>query len=601
MRALLPFLGRRPGWVALAIGLLLVNIAIELTLPQILGRAITGLGSAASAKYPLQFAVTVFLALVVLRTAVGMVLGPIRNETVQRTLGDIRAAVYDALQRQSFAWHDNARTGELISRASTDIGRLQEFFFVCLLFAVDVVAGVAGTLWLIFAASPLLGALSLVSLVPTVAALGFFAVRLQPRWRKVHDRHSAMSTVIQENIAGVRVVRAFARERAELEKFREKKLAFLTELTGAVNYWAARVPFAQFLFGLGLPLILWAGGRQVIAGELPLGDLAKVVFYLLALGNRIGVIGQITTIVQNAGSSAQRVHEILNAPQNLPNGHRDWPENAAPSIRFEQVQFRYHRTPSLREHEESKPDQGRKQEGKPVEEAREAALEGLSFEIPAGRTVALVGPTAAGKSTLLSLIPRFHDPQEGRVLVAGQDVRDFERNALRREIGVVFQESFLFSASVADNIAFGRPDASREEIVAAAQAARAHPFITELADGYDTVVGERGVSLSGGQRQRLAIARALLGNPRILLLDDATSAVDPRTEREIREAVTELSRGRTTLLVAQRWSGVRHADWVLVLDGGRLVEQGTPSELKERGGVFHRLFQTQFASAGNGA
>lgn len=581
----------------MAVGLLLVNIAIELSLPQILGQAITALGSDEPTVFSLPHAVALFLTLVVVRTGVGMVLGPIRNQTVQRTLGDIRSAVYDALQRQRFAWHDNARTGELISRASTDIGRLQEFFFVCLLFAIDVVAGVVGTLWLIFAASPLLGGLSLVSMVPTVFALGYFAVRLQPRWRKVHDRHAAMSTVIQENIAGVRVVRAFAREGAELAKFQARKAAFLTELTGAVNYWAARVPLAQFLFGLGLPLVLWAGGRQVLAGQLALGDLAKVVFYLLALGNRIGVIGQITTIIQNAGSSAQRVHEILHAPHVLPNGTLGWPDSGPPGIRFENVTFRHRREPSLAP-EGGDPTAKPHQESSEPVSARTLALDAVSFEIPAGWTVALVGSTGAGKSTLLSLIPRFHEVTGGRVLVAGQDVREFDLHALRTGIGIVFQETFLFSASVADNIAFGRPEASREAIVRAAQAARAHEFIRELADGYDTIIGERGISLSGGQRQRLALARALLSDPRLLLLDDATSAVDPRTEREIREAMAEMCRGRTTLVVAQRWSTVRRADWVIVLDDGRVVEQGRPMDLRQRAGALHTLFRSQFAMEG---
>lgn len=589
--SLLPFLRRRPGWVALSVGLLLTNIAIELSLPQILGRAITALGSPGGAEFSLPTAVGVFLTLVVVRTVVGMILGPIRNSTVQRTLGDVRAAVYDALQRQSFSWHDNARTGELISRASTDIGRLQEFFFVCLLFAIDVVVGVVGTLVLIFATNALLGWLALAAMVPTVSAMAWYAVRLQPRWRRVHDRHAAMSTVIQENIAGVRVVKAFAREQAELGKFQDRKREFLVELTGAVNYWAARVPFAQFLFGLGVPLVLWAGGRQVVAGDLALGDLAKVVFYLLALGNRIGVIGQITTIVQNAGSSAQRVHEILHAPRSLPDGTRPWPTEAVPTIRLEGVTFRYPREASLSF--DPPPGEPAKVPAPKFEPTRSVALDQVSFEVRAGQTVALVGPTAAGKSTVLALIPRFYDPTQGRVLLGGVDVREFRVAELRREVGIVFQETFLFSASIADNIAFGRPEATREDVVRVARAARADGFISELAQGYDTVVGERGISLSGGQRQRLAIARALLGNPRIILLDDATSAVDSRTEREIREAVQELCQGRTTLLVAQRLASVRRADWVVVLQEGRVVEQGTPEDLLRRRGAFVELFRTQ--------
>jgi len=584
------FLGRRPGAVAASVGLLLVNIGIELYLPQIPGDAITALGQPDPPPgFSLGHAVMALMALVTLRAVIGLFLGPLRNRTAQRALGDIRSAVYDALQRRAFSWHDNARTGELISRASTDVGRLQEFLFVCLLFSVDVAAGVVGTVVLVFALSPLLGLLTLLSLVPTVAAMGFFAVRLQPRWRRVHDRHGAMSTVIQENIAGVRVVKAFAREASQVARFRARRDDYLRELLDAVNYWAARVPFAQFVFGLGVPLILWAGGRQVIAGELPLGDLAKALFYLIALGGRIGVIGQVTNIVQNASSAAQRIHEILQPPGTPRETRGQSNPPATGSIRFESVFFRHPRTPSLDlRTEEPAPRPAERAEG-----SRAWALEGLSLEIQPGETVAVVGPTGAGKSSLLALIPRFYDPDSGGVRVDGVEVRDFERQALRRRMAIVFQETFLFSASVADNIAFGRPDAGRDAIVQAAVAARADGFIRELAQGYDTVVGERGVSLSGGQRQRLALARALLMDPQILLLDDVTSAVDPSTEREMREALTTWMRGRTTLVVSQRLATVRRADRVLVLEEGRLVDEGSPAALLAREGPFLELFRSQ--------
>lgn len=586
------FLGRRPLWVALSIGLLLFNITIELSQPQFLGNAVEHLrgNHGPGAFSALALTVVIFMVLVLLRTGVGLFLGPFRNLTAQRTLGDLRAAVYEALQRQSFAWHDNARTGELISRASTDIFRLQEFIFVCLLFSVDVTAGLLGTVFLLFYIRPELGFLTLAAMVPTVVAMTWFAIRLQPRWRKVHDRHSAMSTVIQENIAGVRVVKAFAREQAEITKFRTSQKAFLSELLGTVRYWAVRGPFAQFLFGLGVPLVLWVGGRRVIRSELALGELVKVIFYLLALGNRIGVIGQITSILQNAGSSAQRVCEVLKAPVALRSGTRRLTDSNTPaSIRFENVTFRYSSQPSL-SIEDDAPEAS-------VTELKKVpgrlAIDSVSFAISAGETVALVGSTGGGKSTLLSLIPRFYDPTSGCVLVDDIDVRDLDLESLRRSVGMVFQETFLFSASVAENIGFGRPEVTRAEIEAAARAARAHGFIQELAQGYDTIIGERGISLSGGQRQRLAIARALLIQPRILILDDSTSAIDPGTEREIREAMAEVRRGRTTLLVAQRLSSVRLADRILVLQEGRLIEQGTHDELWASGGAYANLFQSQ--------
>jgi len=545
--------------------------------------------------FPLRQTVLVFLALVTLRTAVGMVLGPLRNITAQRTLGRIRGAVHDALQRQTFTWHDNARTGELISRASTDVGRLQEFVFVCLLFSVDVVAGLLGKLVLIFWISPLLGLLTLAALVPTVVAMGWFAAKLQPRWRRVHARHSAMSTVIQENIAGVRVVRAFARESAEIAKFQARREVFLRELFATVNEWAARVPFAQFLFGLGVPMVLAVGGRSVIGGQLALGDLAKVVFYLLGLGGRIGVIGQVTNILQNASSSAQRILEILEAPVALPDGTRN-PKPVAGAIRFEGVTFRHSITPSLAlatETDEDADNPGPHSRNPRAEGAAGPALDSVSFEIPAGSRVALVGQTGSGKSTLLAMIPRFYDPGSGTIRLDGIDLRDLRVADLRASVGIVFQETFLFSTSIADNIAFGCPDAPREDVIRAARAAEAHEFITELGEGYDTVVGERGISLSGGQRQRIAIARALLMDPAILLLDDATSAIDSATERRIRQSLTALRRGRTTVMVSQRISTVRDADLILVMKEGRVVEQGTHEALTAKNGVYRELFQTQ--------
>ena len=609
VRRIVRFLARRPGWAALSIGLLLIHIGIELALPQFVGQAITAL-AAAGTRAELGRLVGTFLGLVVLRAVVGLVLGPIRNRTAQSTLGDIRAAVYDALQRRSFAWHDNARTGELISRAGTDVGRLQDLFFVCLLFGVDVVAGLVGTLTLIFLTSPRLGLVALAALVPTVATMGWFAARLQPRWRRVHERHGTMSTVIQENIAGVRVVKAFAREPAEIAKFRARRAEFLRELSGAVNYWAARVPLSQFLFGLAVPLTLWVGGGEVLRGTLALGDLATVLVYQMALGGRIGVIGQITNILQNASSAAQRVVELLDGPEapgarvGGDRGESQTLERREPiggAIAFEGVSFRHTSEPSLRVIEASKaatPNQGGSggesgataTSGMPGPAVRAMALQDLTFEVPAGASVAVVGPTGSGKSTLLSLIARFHEPTAGRIRLDGTDLRDWNRDTLRRSLGMVFQETFLFSSPIAENIALGRPGASRAEIEAAARAARADGFVQELPQGYDTIIGERGLSLSGGQRQRIAIARALLIDPRILLLDDATSAIDPSTEQEIREAMAGLCRGRTVFRVAQRASTVRDADLILVLDGGRLVAAGRHASLLADCALYRELF-----------
>jgi ATP-binding cassette subfamily B protein len=564
----LAFLKAYPRQVTLSVALLLVIIAIDLTLPQIIGDTISGLRArlAGSVEFDLAAQARVFVSLVLLRACLAMLLGPIRNRTVQRTLGDIRAAIYNAIQRLAFRYHDQSNTGELISRSTTDVWRLQDFLFACLFLSVDIAVALVLTVVLIFAISPVLGALALGTMAPTIALIAYYASKLQPQWRNVHDLHGAMTTVIQENIAGVRVVKAFAREAAEITKFRGKKDVFLGTLLKTVNYWAARVPFAQFIFGLGLPLILWIGGGQVIQGQLLIGDLAKVLLYVMAIGHRMGMVGQFTNIIQNASASAERVLEIIHDPQVIESGARAMPPGRG-AVTFQGVSFHY-------------------QDGR-------ASLTDVSFEARAGQAIAIVGPTGSGKTTLVNLIPRFYDPADGRVLVDGVDVRELKLEQLRRSVGVIFQETFLFSASVAENIAYGKPQATREEIERCARAAQAHEFIDELEEGYDTVIGERGVSLSGGQRQRIAIARAFLTDPRILILDDATASVDSKTERLIQEAMRQLCEGRTSFVIAQRFSTVKHADVILVLKEGRIVERGSHEELIQRSGFYSEIVAHQ--------
>src|SRR5688500_9459665 len=335
---MLSFLGRYPGRVAACISLLLVNISIEMALPQIIGNAITNLRwhMEWGAEFPRLKYVALFLTLVLIRTTIGHVLGPTRNRLVQRTLNDIRNSIYDAMQRLSFSFHDKTSSGELISRSTTDVWRLQEFFFASLLMAIDITVALIATIALIGIISPRLAVVTVATVIPTALLLGYYARKLQPQWRKVHDLHGEMTTVVQENIAGVRVVKAFAKESAEIEKFTKKRDVYLETMLRTVNYWSTRVPVAQFLFGLTLPLGLWQGGTPVIRGELLLGDLVKVIFYLLAIGNRMGAIGQFTNIVQNASASAERVLEIIQDPERLKSGHKPLPPGGG-AIEFQNV------------------------------------------------------------------------------------------------------------------------------------------------------------------------------------------------------------------------------------------------------------------------
>jgi ATP-binding cassette subfamily B protein len=587
---ILGFLRRYPGRVAACLGLLAINIAIEMSLPQIIGNAITGLQRSLHANqiFSPWPAVVLFGLLVSVRAVVGYILGPIRNRTIQITLGDIRSRVYDSLQRLAFTYHDRANTGELISRATTDVWRLQDFLLACLLLTVDIVVSLAVTLVLVFSLNISLGWIALGTMLPTLVLISFYASKLQPQWRLVHDLHGAMTTVIQENIAGVRVVKAFAREKSEIARFRGKKETYVGSLLDTVNYWASRVPRAQFLYGLSTPLVLWIGGRQVIDGLLPVGDLAKVVLYLMAIGHRVGMVGQFTNILQNAGASAERVLEIIDEPPAIQTGERALPPGRG-EVQFEKVSFEYPAGEVLKRASvgnASAPAQGAS-ESAPV---RQPALREITFVVRPGQTVAIVGPTGSGKSSLVNLIPRFYDPTSGRVLIEGVDVRAVRLDDLRRAVSIIFQETFLFSASVFENIAYGKTSAGRAEVEECAKAAQAHEFIMELADGYDTVIGERGVSLSGGQRQRVAIARAFLMDPRIIILDDATASVDSRTEHQIQEAMRRLCAGRTTFVIAQRLSTVQHADLILVLHDGRVVDQGRHAELMKRPGIYQDIF-----------
>jgi ATP-binding cassette subfamily B protein len=570
--AVLGFLGKYPGRLICCLVLLLGVIGSDLALPQVIGNAINALrASAASEAQPaLTPYVRLFLLLVLSRAVMAYFVGTIRNRITQPVLGDIRSAIYNALQRLAFTYHDKTNSGELISRSTTDVWRLQDFLHACLVLSIDILVSLSLTVVFIFAISPVLGWVALSTVLPTVGLIAFFATKLRPQWRHVHDLHGAMTTVIQENIAGVRVVKAFAREQAQIERFRDKKENYLGFLLATVNYWAARVPLAQFVYGLSLPLALWVGGRQVIAGHLQVGDLTKVVLYLMAIGYRVGMVGQFTNIIQNASASAERILEIIREPQSIKSGKQPLPAGQG-RVAFESVSFNY-------------------TNGK-------ASLHDVSFIAEPGQTVAIVGPTGSGKTTLVNLIPRFYDVGSGSVLVDGMGVRELKLDQLRRSVSVIFQETFLFSTTVAENIAYGKPEASLAEIERCARAAQAHEFISELEEGYETLIGERGISLSGGQRQRVAIARAFLTDPRILILDDATASVDSKTERLIQEAMQRLCEGRTTFIIAQRFSTVKHADQILVLNAGSIVERGRHDDLIQRGGFYKEIFEQQFRPA----
>lgn len=465
---------------------------------------------------------------------------------------DLRNVVFTHLMRMSYAFYDRVQSGELISRATSDIRAVQMYLaFGPSILVQCTIAGIAFVLMLSINA-PL--AVVAMLTMPVIAILGVRMRRaIFPVSWLLQSRLAGVATVVDENIQGVRVVKAFAAEKRQLDALAAAadgvRWAYTTD-AGIRSRW---LPVMDNLPRLGLALVLLIGGLMVIDGDATVGTIVAFNSYVLMLQPPFRMLGMIIMMGQRAAASAQRIYDILDTPPEITDPAAPVTPRPEGDVRFEGVRFAY-------------PD------GTP-------ALDGLDLHVRPGETIALVGATGSGKSTVARLAARFYDTGGGRVLVDGVDVRDYPLATLRDRVGIVPDEPFLFSVSLHDNIAFGRPGATREEVVAAARAAGAHGFIHDLPAGYDTVVGERGYTLSGGQRQRVAIARALLVNPPVLILDDATSAVDVKVEHEIHEALRDLMRDRTTIMVAHRLATIGLADRVVLIENGRAVASGTHTDL----------------------
>jgi ABC-type multidrug transport system fused ATPase/permease subunit len=477
---------------------------------------------------------------------------------------DLRNRVWAHLLRQSFSYFDRWQTGQLMSRCMSDVQNVRMFLGYGLVFFTINILQMAAVTVLLFVLDWQLALVSLAFFPFLLLATVRFGRRLQPVLKDVQQKIADVTTTAEENVTGSRIVRIFAREDDELEKFSQRSTAVFEASVAAARLRAVYIPLIAFLPNLAVLLLLWFGGRQVIDGQLSLGELVAFYSYLMLLVYPAQVVGWLAGLMQRAIASGDRVFEILDAPLEMTERRDPLPTGSGDgAVRFEDVSFSY---------------------------VDHSVLEDVTLDVPAGRTVALVGHTGSGKSTLAALVPRFYDTSRGRVLVDGVDVRDLRLTDLRRHIGIVDQDPFLFSTTISENIRFGRPDASDDEVRAAARRAQADSFVRALPEGYETVVGERGLTLSGGQRQRIAIARALVMDPRILILDDATSSVDVETEYRIREALSEVMKGRTTFIIAHRPSTISLADEVVVLDRGRLVEHGTHDELISGDTRYARMF-----------
>ncbi len=470
---------------------------------------------------------------------------------------DLRQGVYEHLQRLELGFFDGQQTGQLMSRATVDLAAIRFFLGYGLIFLTQNALTIALASIVMFALNPWLAALALIPVPFVILAAARFSRLSRPAVQEVQQRIAELTAEAEESVSGVRIVKAFAREEHMLGRFRNQVNRVFDQNVYSTRLRAFYSPMLGFIPSLGLAVVLWVGGREVINGGMSLGAFTAFYTYLIMLMGPMRMLGMALGMAQRAVASGNRLFEILDRDPRIASapGAPELPPGPG-AVSFNRVGLRY--------------------------DGGEPSLSGVDLEVRAGRTVALVGPTGSGKTSLVALIARLYDPTDGTVSVDGADLRTVDVSSLRRQIAFVSDDPFLFSATVADNISYARPGATREQIEQAAKRAQAHDFIERLPEGYETVVGERGLTLSGGQRQRVAIARALIAEPRILILDDATSSVDATTEEAIKRGLREAMAGRTTFVVAHRLSTVSLADEIVVMDGGRIVDRGRHEELLER-------------------
>jgi ATP-binding cassette subfamily B protein len=482
---------------------------------------------------------------------------------------ELRNDLFAKIQRLSFSYHDKNRTGQLMIRATDDVERLRLFLGQGLLMAVSAVILLVGTMVILLLTNFELTLVVLPILPLSFIIFSVFGARIQPLFGEVQRRLSRVNDILQENLAGLKVVKAFAKEPAEKARFDESIDHLLEQRIKVARTFTFLFPLFFLIANMGQAAILYFGGRQIIDGTLTIGEWQKFSLYLIYIFLPMGQLGFIISLMAQASASAERIFEILDAKNDVENKPDAvvLPEVNG-RVEFKDVTFRYFNS-------------------------GEAVLKNINLSAEPGQTIALLGSTGSGKTTIINLIPRFYDVSQGQVLVEGYDVRDVTIESLRGQIGIVLQETTLFSGTIRENIAFGRPDATDEDIFAAAKAAAAHDFIVSFPEGYDTPVGERGSTLSGGQKQRVAIARALLLDPHILILDDSTSSVDLNTEYEIQKALDRLMEGRTSFVIAQRISTVLNADEILVLDKGEIVARGIHEELMEDSPIYADIYHSQ--------
>lgn len=562
----------KPYWKESILSLVLLTtiVVMDLAIPRLIQRIIDQGIAQNDTRVVLQ------TSLIMLAVSVSSAIFAIGNNYFSVRAGegfarDLRETIFLKIQDFSYGNIDHFTTGKLMVRLSSDTGAVQRLIQVTLRIGTRAPLMMVGSLILMINTNRELALTMLPLLLVTAVVIVIFSVKMEPLFRAVQQRLDRLNTVLQENIAGVRLVKAFVRADYEGRRFESANNEFTGETIRVMQFMSSMGPVLTTFVNLGIVVVIWAGGLQAIRGDLTVGQIVAFTNYMLTTMGPLTMMTMLANVWANGFASSQRINEVLDTvPEVLDSPQaRPLPEKIEGRVDFENVNFYYN---------------GSKDE--PV-------LEQVNLVAEPGQTVAILGATGAGKSSLVNLIARFYDVSEGRILFDGIDIRQVTQESLHGKIGIVPQETILFSGSVRDNIRYGRPDATEEEVIAAAKAAQAHDFILTLPQGYDTHIEERGVNLSGGQKQRIAIARALAANPSILILDDSTSSVDVETETKIQDALEMLMRNRTSFVVAQRISTVLKADKILVIDKGRVAAQGTHNELMLTSPIYQEIFDSQ--------
>jgi ATP-binding cassette subfamily B protein len=555
---------------ALAVSVNLVQSYLEASLPLIMIRNIVDVvlvgGDYARLPYFLGLVLVIFVAL----SGLSFVGRYVQSYVSQRAIADIRRSIVQSLQMKSFSFYDQTQTGQLVARLTGDVEAISRLYFFFLTAFVRPVATALFSLYFLSGVDIRLTGLTAIS-IPLVLGVNYlYRIKVQPQWQRVRETWGRLNQFLQEFLVGIKVVRVFDREDYELNRFAKANHEYYDSNVTVTRTQASYYPLSSLSLGLVTSLIFWYGGGEAIRGYLTVGSLLVFSRYLSMFLQPFQMIGFFISSYARSMAGATRVFSIVDTQPQI----QDRPgavqlDRVRGDIEFQHVYFAYDGVRNV--------------------------LEDVDISVKAGETVAILGPTGSGKTTLIYLIARFYDPTSGKITLDGRDIREIKLESLRKNVGIVLQDVFLFSSTIRDNIAFGKPGATMEEIAQAAKAAQAHEFIMALPKGYETVIGERGVTLSGGQRQRIAIARTLLVDPKVLIFDDSTSFVDAETEASIQKALDKLLENRTTFIITHRLSPIRRADRIVVLNRGRVAEIGTHEQLLKVGGVYAEIYRTQFA------